>query len=69
MTFPDKPTYRIEEVALYYGVTNRTVYLWTEHHLLDIVLTPSGQQRITKESLDKCRFTPKKKKDLPKNFR
>jgi excisionase family DNA binding protein len=69
ITLPDKPTYRISEVAVYYGVTERTVYLWLEHGHLQTVLTPSGQQRVTKESFDSCRFAPKTKKELPENFR
>jgi len=57
---PEKPTYRVSEVAWYFDVTERTVYLWIENGHLKTVLTPSGQWRITKESLDKCRFAPKK---------
>jgi len=36
--------------------------LWIENGHLKTVLTPSGQWRITKESLDRCRFAPKKDK-------
>ena len=68
ITLPEKPTYRISEVALYYGVTEMTVYLWIEHKHLSTVLTPPGQQRVTKESLDKCRFAPKKESNISENF-
>jgi excisionase family DNA binding protein len=61
---PDKPTFRVSEVAVYYGVTERTVYLWIEHKHLETILTPRGQWRITKESLNKCRFAPKVQKEL-----
>jgi len=60
---PDKPTLRVSEVADYYGVTERTVYLWIEHKHLETVLTPNGQWRVTRESLDKCRFAKKKKEE------
>jgi excisionase family DNA binding protein len=59
---PDKPTFRVSEVALYYGVTERTVYLWIEHKHLETIMTPRGQCRITRESLDKCRFSTKAEK-------
>ena len=59
---PKKPTYRVSEVALYYGVTERTVYLWIEHKHLETVMTPLGQVRITRESFDKCRFSKKAEK-------
>ncbi len=69
IALPDKLTYRISEVAFYYGVTERTVYLWIEHKHLKTVQTPSGQQRITKESFDECRFAPKRESNIPENFR
>ncbi len=69
IALPEKPTYRISEVAFYYGVTERTVYLWIEHKHLKTVQTPSGQQRVTKESFDECRFAPKKKSTISENFR
>jgi excisionase family DNA binding protein len=61
---PDKPTFRVSEIAWYYGVTERTVYLWIEHKHLKTIQTPKGQWRITKESLDECRFKPKEVKEL-----
>ena len=67
---PDKATYRVSEVAAYYDVTERTVYLWIEHGHLATVATPTGHQRITRESLDSCRFRPKseEKQGKPGNF-
>jgi len=59
---PEKPTYRVSEIAWYFDVSERTVYLWIENKHLETVLTPSGQWRITKQSLDACRFAPKNKK-------
>ena len=53
---PGRPTLRVSEVAYYYGVTERTVYLWIENGHLKTVLTPAGQWRITRKSLDECRF-------------
>lgn len=58
---PDKGTFRVSEVAAYYDVTERTVYLWIEHGHLETVLTPRGQWRITKESVDRCRFAKKER--------
>lgn len=55
---PNKPTFRVSEVAWYYSVTERTVYLWIEHGHLKTIKTPRGQYRVTKESLDNCRFAP-----------
>jgi excisionase family DNA binding protein len=60
---PDKPTFRVSEVAFYFDVTERTVYLWIEHKHLETILTPSGQWRITRESVDKCRFSKKKEEE------
>lgn len=59
---PNKPTLRVSEVAYYYGVTDRTVYLWIEHKHLETIMTPKGQYRITRESIDKCRFSPRPEK-------
>ena len=56
MDLPNKPTYRVSEVAWYYGVTDRTVYLWIEHGHLKTIKTPRGQYRVTRDSLDSCRF-------------
>ena len=53
---PDKVLLRVDEVAQYFDVTNRTVYLWIDHGHLEIIYTPGGQIRITKESINKCRF-------------
>ena len=67
---PARPTLRVSEVAAYYGVVERTVYLWIEHGHLKTELTPGGQKRITRESLDTCRFakkeTDKRLSNLPR---
>ena len=64
MELPNKELYRVDEIARYYNVTNRTVYLWIEHKKLKTELTPGGQWRITRKSLDVCRFAKKKKRDF-----
>lgn len=61
MGLPNKKLYRVSEVADYFGVTDRTVYLWIEHGHLKTELTPHGQWRITRESVDECRFAQKEK--------
>jgi len=60
----NKPTYRIGEVADYYGVSDRAVYLWIEHGHLAVIYTPAGQMRVTQESLDNCRFKPRQQKEV-----
>jgi predicted site-specific integrase-resolvase len=52
-SLPNKPTYRVSEVAYYYSVTPRTVYTWIKNGVVDVKLTPLGQKRITRESLSK----------------
>jgi len=32
---PQKPLLRVDEVASYFDVTNRTIYLWIDHGLLE----------------------------------
>lgn len=58
--FPNRPLLRVSEVAQYYDVTERTVYIWIEHGHLKTERTPMGQIRITKESVNSCRFCKKK---------
>lgn len=50
-TLPDRDLLRTDEVAAYYAVTIRTVYLWIENDKLSIVPTPGGQLRITRASV------------------
>lgn len=50
---------RVSEVAIFFNVTERTVYLWIENGHLEIETTPGGQLRVTKESVDNCRFLQK----------
>jgi excisionase family DNA binding protein len=64
ITLPDKALLRVGEVADYYGVSDRAVYLWIEHGHLEVEHTPAGQMRVTRESLDKCRFSPRPQKEL-----
>ena len=40
MPLPDKPTYRVSEIAYYYGVSENAVYTWITHGKLDAILTP-----------------------------
>jgi len=53
---PEKVLLRVSEVAQYFDVDERTVRTWIQHGHLDAEYTPGGQKRITKESVDKCRF-------------
>jgi excisionase family DNA binding protein len=52
---PKKELFRVEEVAEYFGVTERTIRLWIEHGHLDkekIV----GIVRVPRRSILRCRF-------------
>jgi len=57
----ERRLFRVSEVAIMFDVTERCVYLWLENGHLQTELSPGGQNRITKESIDGCRF--KKKED------
>jgi len=52
----ERRLFRVSEVAVMFDVTERCVYLWLENGHLQTELTPGGQHRITKESIDGCRF-------------
>ncbi len=52
----DKRLLRVEEVAEFFSVTRRTIYLWIEHGYLEAERTPTKSIRITRESVQKCRF-------------
>ena len=53
---PEKKLLRVEEVAEYFSVTCRTIYLWIEHGHLEAERTPGKCIRITHESVEKCRL-------------
>lgn len=57
---PKKPMLRVDEVANYFDVTERTVRLWIEHGHLEAHKIV-GTIRITRASVQKCavRFSPK----------
>lgn len=63
MILPNKDLFRVDEVADYFGVTERTIRLWIEHKHLDAEKVV-GIVRIARESILKCRFLNKKKVDL-----
>lgn len=52
---PNKSLFRIDEVAKYFDVTERTIYLWIQHgHLKKEKVV--GTVRISRESILSCRF-------------
>jgi excisionase family DNA binding protein len=53
---PEKELLRVDEVAEYFSVTSRTIYLWIEHGHLEAEKTPTKMIRITRESVLKCRL-------------
>jgi excisionase family DNA binding protein len=48
-SLPQKPLLRVDEVAIYFDVTPRTVYLWITNGKLERVETPGGSIRIPRE--------------------
>lgn len=46
---PDRPL-RVEEVAAFWNVTTRTIYLWLEHGKLQRADSPSRVITITRDS-------------------
>lgn len=59
MNLPNKTLLRVGEVAEYFGVTTRTVYSWIEKKRLDVEWTPGKRIRVTTESVNKYRHTPR----------
>jgi hypothetical protein len=55
LLLPQKSLFRIDEVAAYFGVTERCIRLWIQHkHLTKEKI--HGCARIPRESILKCRF-------------
>lgn len=55
-SLPEKELLRVDEVADYFRVTPRTIYLWIEIGHLEAEKTPTKQIRIPRESVLKCRL-------------
>jgi excisionase family DNA binding protein len=56
MALPEKEWLRVEEVAQYYSVSNRTIYLWLAHGHLVAERLPGRSIRITRKSVQTCRL-------------
>ncbi len=56
---PQKALLRVDEVAAYFDVTERTIRLWIEHGLLEAEKIV-GSIRIPREAVEKCRVKIKK---------
>ena len=55
---PEKELLRVDEVAEYFSVTEKTIRLWIDHgHLIAEKIV--GIVRIPRESIIKCRFFAK----------
>ena len=55
MALPDKELLRVDEVADYFSVTHKTVYLWVKkRHLTAFKI--SRVIRITRDSVLKCKI-------------
>jgi hypothetical protein len=52
---PNKDLFRISEVAEYFSVTVRCIYIWIKKDYLEIEKI-NGISRIPRESILKCRF-------------
>ena len=57
---PNKELLRVDEVADFFSVTERTIRLWIEHGHLQAEKVV-GIIRISRESVNKCRFAMKTK--------
>jgi excisionase family DNA binding protein len=55
---PQKPLLRVDEVATYFDVTEKTIYLWIDHGLLEAEKY-KRVIRITRESIVKFRLASK----------
>lgn len=58
-SLPQKPLLRVDEVAVYFRVTPRTVYLWIEQAKLPATPTPGGGIRIPRDSIISLTVTPR----------
>ena len=52
MILPQKDLLRVGEVAQYFDVTVRTVYLWLKEGRLEAIRTPGRSIRIVRESVE-----------------
>ena len=55
ISLPKRDLFRVDEVAQYFGVTDRTIRLWTEHGLLKSEKI-NGIRRWPREAIINCRF-------------
>jgi excisionase family DNA binding protein len=55
---PKKPLLRVDEVAAYFDVTEKTIYLWIEHGLLEAEKY-KRVIRVTRESIKNFRLASK----------
>jgi len=53
---PEKDLFRVNEVAAYFGVSERTIYLWIQHGHLQETEKAVGTRQIPRESILKCRL-------------
>ena len=59
-TLPNKDLFRIDEVATYFSVTERTVRLWLDHGHL-IAAKKAGTIRILRKSILDCHILDNRK--------
>lgn len=52
---PEKPLWRVDEVAAYFDVARSTVYLWIDHGLLEAEKL-RGVIRVTRQSILRFRM-------------
>jgi excisionase family DNA binding protein len=53
---PEKPLWRVDEVASHFDVTKQTIYLWIDHGLLEAEKY-KGCIRIPRESIKNFRLS------------
>ena len=59
-TLPNKDLFRIDEVATYFSVTERTIRLWIDHGHL-VAVKKAGTIRILRKSILDCHILDKRK--------
>ena len=57
---PEKPLWRVDEVAAHFDVTRQTIYLWIDHGLLEAEKY-KGCIRIPRESIENFRLSSRMK--------
>jgi len=61
---PDKQLFRVDEVANYFDVEERTIRLWIEHGKLGATRIAGSTIRVSREAMQKCTLKVVPKREL-----